>query len=870
MTAKKKPMSANPLGHDTGHGEAVQSGLVNPYLTGMTLTEGSNKKSALLAPTQTVGVVSKVYQHWAYGDAASGSSAEWNNNILSDNKSDYKEGEVIPHVFVYSASNKTPLVQGQSYSFNITYDHYQVNTNSGGFVGLTSVQDSRVPSSWPTGNTPSTDGTFSNGGGTAGAFMSINADITNVSAVTYASSNTKQGHVTVTFVYTGPTTTKGGAEIYYGLQIAKDGDVPDQGAGPTNGASSWTGGSLQTTVDIGGSGATSLQLSPKAIIPLIPGLAIDKAVDGVYQADGVTLDSDGIADQAGDIVKYSVVVTNTGNQDLTGVSVVDPLTGQNVSGVTLLVGGSATYTSSYTVTQADLDNRGGGDNDIDNTATADSDQTAPTSDSATAPLAYTPAITVDKVFDKVTGGNGNGIADAAGDVLNYAVVVSNTGNITLTGITVVDPLTGQNLSGITLAVGETQTFTSSYTLTQADLDTKGGGDGDVDNTATVDSNETDPSSDSETVPLAYLPVLAIAKSYDSVTGGNQNDKIDLPGEVLHYTVTITNNGNVTLTGVTVTDPLTGQNVTGVTLAPGASQSYGSTYTLTQADLDNNGGGDGDIDNTATTDSNETDPVSASATAPLDFIPALKITKTFLEVTDGNGNTIADAAGDIIHYRVTVTNIDGQSLTNVTIVDPLTGQNLSGITLAAGESQSFDSSYVLKQSDLDDKGGGDGDLDNTATADSDQTDPVSASAEVPLVYAPDMSVDKVFDGVTGGNGNGAADAAGDVLNYRVFVTNTGNITLTGVTVVDPLTGQNLSGITIAPGTSQWFASTYTLTQADLDTNGGGDGHIENTATADSNETDPHDDSERVDLTVRPKQGARRCEWRQRQSARRFRR
>src|SRR5262249_23058169 len=97
-------------------------------------------------------------------------------------------------------------------------------------------------------------------------FYTVDANITNVSAVTYTGSGNKDGHVTVTFTYTGATTTNGIAEIFYGLHIARPGDVPNQGAGPTNGASAWTGGSLQTTVDIGGSGATSIQLAPPAII----------------------------------------------------------------------------------------------------------------------------------------------------------------------------------------------------------------------------------------------------------------------------------------------------------------------------------------------------------------------------------------------------------------------------------------------------------------------------------------------------------------------------------------------------------------------------------------------------------------------------
>jgi len=56
----------------------------------------------------------------------------------------------------------------------------------------------------------------------------------------------------------------------------------------------------------------------------------------------------------------------------------------------------------------------------------------------------------------------------------------------------------------------------------------------------------------------------------------------------------------------------------VTLAPGASQIFNTSYTLTQADLDGagNAGADHDIDNTATADSNETGPVSDSEQVPV--------------------------------------------------------------------------------------------------------------------------------------------------------------------------------------------------------------------------------------------------------------
>ena len=145
-------------------------------------------------------------------------------------------------------------------------------------------------------------------------------------------------------------------------------------------------------------------------------------------------------------------------------------------------------------------------------------------------------------------------------------------------------------------------FNSNYAITQADLDGAGnaGADHDIDNTATVDSKETTPVTDSTHTPLVYNPELAIQKQFVDVNG-HAGEVANSVGDVLHYTVTVQNTGNLTLTGVTVVDPLTGQNASGVTLAPGASQSFNSSYAITQADLDGagNAGASHDIDNVAT-------------------------------------------------------------------------------------------------------------------------------------------------------------------------------------------------------------------------------------------------------------------------------
>ncbi|MEL7561556.1 MAG: hypothetical protein AAGU24_00260, partial [Dehalogenimonas sp.] len=235
----------------------------------------------------------------------------------------------------------------------------------------------------------------------------------------------------------------------------------------------------------------------------------------------------------------------------------------------------------YTVTQADLDNKGGGDGDIDNTATGDCAELDPISDSEDVPLVFNPAYTIDKTVVSVTGGSG-GSADSAGDIINYQVVLTNTGNVTLTSITMADtlvtlgaPTSKSANEDNDLDVGESWTWTYSYTVTQADLDNKGGGDGDIDNTATGDCAELDPISDSEDVPLAFNPAVDIEK-FVSVDGGVTWLDADsalgpyvLVGDSVKFKVIVTNTGNVTLgIGVVDTDFTFAGIVT--SLAPGAS------------------------------------------------------------------------------------------------------------------------------------------------------------------------------------------------------------------------------------------------------------------------------------------------------------
>ena len=337
---------------------------------------------------------------------------------------------------------------------------------------------------------------------------------------------------------------------------------------------------------------------------------------------------------------------------LTGVTIGDPKLGTLVctpsQPATLAPGETLVCTGSYTLTQADLN---GGQ--VQNTATGDSDQTPPTDRIETVPLPQVPVLALSKrgTLDMAVVAP-NDRADV-GDEITYTLTALNAGNVTLTGVTISDPTLGTLVctpsQPATLAPGETLVCTGSYTVTQPDLNS-----GLVENTATASSDQTPPSERTETVPLPQVPALTLAKvGTVDTTVVAPDDRADV-GDTILYALTATNVGNVTLTGVTVTDPMLGTLVCipsqPATLQPGAKLVCFGGYTLTQADL--NGGG---VSNTATGDSDQTPPGETTEVVPLPQVPGLALVKEgTLDTAVVPPDTRADA-GDRVNYTLTATN-----------------------------------------------------------------------------------------------------------------------------------------------------------------------------------------------------------------------
>lgn len=109
-----------------------------------------------------------------------------------------------------------------------------------------------------------------------------------------------------------------------------------------------------------------------------------------------------------------------------------------------------------------------------------------------------------------------------GDVIDYEIVVNNTGNVTLTGLAIDDPLTDDEACpSVTLEPGTEMTCTASYTVTLADLEASS-----VSNTASVDSDQT-PEQATNTVTVDFNPAYVVTRTERVISNflGRRADQI---------------------------------------------------------------------------------------------------------------------------------------------------------------------------------------------------------------------------------------------------------------------------------------------------------------------------------------------------------
>ncbi|WP_460218111.1 DUF7507 domain-containing protein [Psychroserpens sp. MEBiC05023] len=637
----------------------------------------------------------------------------------------------------------------------------------------------------------------------------------------------------------------------------------------------------------------------------------------VIKTGSLDLGADGVV-SVGDVITYTYTVTNTGDVTIFDVTVTENaanFTGTGTLPVPVYVSGGADidleadledlavgtdtiiYTATYAITQEDIDagvvtNQAvaEGSDPGGNTVTDDSDDPTDTTsddDPTDITIPQNPELSITKTGSLDLGTDG---VVSVGDVITYTYTVTNTGDVTIFDVTVTENAANFTGTGTLpvpvyvsggadidleadledLAVGtDTIIYTATYAITQDDIDAGivtnqavADGSDPGGNTITDDSDDpTDTTSDDDPtdIIIPQNPEIGVTKtsSVDLGTDGILN-----VGDIITYTYTVSNTGDVTIFDVSVTENAANFTGTGTLPAPvyvsgGADLDgdadledlavgtdtiiYTATYTITQEDLDAGSitnqataSGSDPGGNTVTDDSDDpTDTTSDDdpTITLLPQVPSLDAVKVADILDNGDG---VIGVGDIITYTITVTNAGNVTLDNVTIVDTFVDANGIPLTLDSGptfvsadlgsvegillvgETATYTASYTITQDDVDAGGvsnsveasatGPDGSTTTDTSDDGDDTD--GNTDDDPTVTITDsdfeLSVTKEVDVME--------PLIGDQVTFTITVANEGFVTATGVVVEDVIpSGYTFVSAIATAGTYSEFDGEWTVGQ-----------------------------------------------------------
>lgn len=352
------------------------------------------------------------------------------------------------------------------------------------------------------------------------------------------------------------------------------------------------------------------------------------SVDVVHPAIGVTGTADKPAYRAGDAVTFGIAVTNTGDVPLTSMVVADAKSAtcaRTLPGP-LNPGGSSTFTCTAKAPIPDGVNTVAvtGTDSLGKQVTASTDASAPT---------IAPAIDVTKTP--------NAPVVHAGEPVTWTVTVHNTGDSPLTAVRLADGTTTDcSRTFDSLAAGATQTYTCTANPPKTTTTSL---------TATGTDLSGQPVTDTAASTVTVInPALTVQQSAAPAVARE--------GDLITFTITIGNTGDVPLTAVQVADdrvPACAKQLG--TLEPQARQTYTCTAPAPGDDL------------AATAVATGIDPLGSTlkvtGDAAVDVIhPAVKIgqvaTPTQVRV------------GDTVTWTITVTNTGDVPLTAVAVTDDL--------------------------------------------------------------------------------------------------------------------------------------------------------------------------------------------------------
>ncbi|MDG2396558.1 MAG: hypothetical protein P8M03_02770, partial [Flavobacteriaceae bacterium] len=647
----------------------------------------------------------------------------------------------------------------------------------------------------------------------------------------------------------------------------------------------------------------NLSLSLKAFLPLIlfftfNFLTAQNPELEVTTFPNLTTNSGPAVVGLNDVITFKILVKNTGNIQLSTVTVTTNLTGLNSAALalsstpvflsasssspegTLMVGEVATYTATYTFISSGVS---AGGVSLAVTSTAQTLAGSPTSDlgddgdDTDGNTTNDPnIITVGQPIARVEGTktenyvdlDGNG-AIGLGDRMEYIIKVKNTGNQTLSTADLTDVLKNNyNISlvliepGVTppgtpfvvsdqgstegnLLVGETAEYKAVYVIDQDDVDSGG-----LNNCLTItavsvvsgatitdvadDGDDSDGNSvdDCTETTITASPSIEVTKVY-TVNDANNNGSND-PGDTINYSITVLNNGNVTLHGLSLNDTFKDGSAGNLSLTSGPTfvsnsassgqgtltvgeyATYSASYLVTV-----NAANTGSVSNTVLAtasspgqnnnvtdvskdaDNSDGNIVDDATITPLTLTKSLDVEKTYLVVDNGDGELGVD---DVINYTIIVINTGQIALSNITVNETIKDgvggalslnagvQGPSGASLATGQSITFTSSYTITSGNV-----GTGSVSNTAIVfgsspgntndvsdqsdDGNDLDGNTVNDSTVTNFAASAAIEVTKTGILVESSGDNLPGVGDTVVFTIKVENIGNTAVGTLTLVD---------------------------------------------------------------------------------------
>ncbi len=363
----------------------------------------------------------------------------------------------------------------------------------------------------------------------------------------------------------------------------------------------------------------------------------------------------------------------------------------------------------------------------------------------------------------------------AGTPLTYTLYVTNTGQVTLTNVMVTDTLPAHVTPGGSLAWTPGIIAPDAVWTQTVVVDVEAGYTGTLTNVIQVTTAEGATGIFTQTTPV-FKAAIAVGKETNVAAAS--------VGETITYTYRVTNTGSVTLTDISAEDDRLGAiSLLTTTLAPGASTTGTATYLVQESDLP------GPLANTVLVTGSGTLPFAAvvtntaGASVDLTFNAAIAIAKT--------PDSQAVVSGAPVTFTIAITNVGDITLSPITVTDvlapdcgngpqpggpyqPPPGPSISQAppipNLEAGSSISYTCTSLAGSDDFTNTVVVTGTLPGGGMV----TDNDTAFVHV---LQPAIEIAKMPD-------SQAVISGGDAL-FTIVITNTGEVTLTDVTVSDVL-------------------------------------------------------------------------------------